>query len=979
MKKTSVIFCLSKHPDLGIWPEAFWINYLDEHEMSFKYEKAMPDEVENEAEYIKEGVKICELLNPVSLHKKFAPKVKMHPIEWVVKIKAEKSATSELLEDYFGNNLHRLLTILKDKKIGYRHKMDQHPGLQLKSISNQELDIVFHFERLPANTRYYIQITNNEEVKLHENVTLLNNSPCYVLHNETIYPVKKPLKGKKLIPFFRKPYIQIGIENEEKYYTTYIANTLKVFPCKLINIPLEKEYPKPEFKLVLTEDIRNGNPLLKLDIFYNKLKINHSHKSDFNVEVNENVVKNGFTFTYRDKPIEQKAIDLLVSTGLQQTIDDFHFSIENEKLLDKYLEFLQDHKTLLHENEIGIDANWNGMIYQTGKPQIKSKIEHKKEDWFDVQISIQIGKFDIPFYMLKRHIKDNNRQYILPDSTVFLIPEEWMAAFKDLDRFGKKNEDEFLIKNIHLQWFNQNSKIGNFLTFDKEKTKQIFNAEIEKTELPLNWQTKLRPYQLKGYEWLCHLHKHEHGGILADDMGLGKTIQMLAFIKKTKQELTENNEKKTIAVENESNVQLSLFDTPIQQKKHFTALVILPTSLLFNWVDEIEKFCPDINYSIYNSSKKTQNSSNWKKFNLILTSYGLFRNNIDLFREYPFDMVIADESHYFKNPNAKIFMSLSLLKAKRRYAITGTPVENGLSDLWSQLSFVNPGILGSFKSFKESFIYPIEKLNCQSTKEKLQTIIRPFILRRKKQEVAKDLPELTEKVIFCEMSETQNELYEEEKSRYRNMLLSNISGDDSKAGNFNFHVLEGLNKLRLIANHPQMTFSEYEGDSGKFNAVIDTLDTLTQEGHKVLIFSQFVKHLELFKAVANERNYEFSWLTGATKDRQKQVEQFQKEENRKLFFISLKAGGVGLNLTAADYVLMLDPWWNPAAEEQALNRAHRIGRKNKVMVFRFITKDSIEEKIRKMQINKKLLSADFSGSSNPIKQLDKETISELFN
>jgi SNF2 family DNA or RNA helicase len=317
------------------------------------------------------------------------------------------------------------------------------------------------------------------------------------------------------------------------------------------------------------------------------------------------------------------------------------------------------------------------------------------------------------------------------------------------------------------------------------------------------------------------------------------------------------------------------------------------------------------------------------------------------------------------------------LQSAHRLVITGTPIENSLADLWAQMNFVNPGILGSLAFFRKSFITPIEKNADEDQMERLRLLIRPFVLRRKKNEVAKDLPPLMEEIRYCHMAEEQHKLYEQEKSVIRNSILSTIEKDGLKKSQF--VVLQGLTRLRQLANHPSLAKKDMIESSGKFGEIIRMLSNLVAEKHKVLIFSSFVSHLELIEERICEEKWQYSKLTGQTTKRENVIREFQQNEDNRIFLISLKAGGVGLNLTEADYVFIVDPWWNPAAENQAVNRAHRIGQDKNVFVYRFITEGSIEEKIQKLKERKSSLADMFINSNNPFEKITQDEIVELFN
>ncbi|MFC1734027.1 DEAD/DEAH box helicase, partial [candidate division KSB1 bacterium] len=339
--------------------------------------------------------------------------------------------------------------------------------------------------------------------------------------------------------------------------------------------------------------------------------------------------------------------------------------------------------------------------------------------------------------------------------------------------------------------------------------------------------------------------------------------------------------------------------------------------------------------------------------------------------------MILDESQLIKNPGSKAYQAINQLQAKHKVVLTGTPIENSLSDLWAQMNFINKGLLGNYHFFKEYFLAPIEKHNDEARKEKLKNLIKPFIMRRTKQEVAKELPPLTEEIYYCDMTDEQKEIYQSEKNKIRNHVLENVQKEGIEKSAI--VVLQALTKLRQLANHPLLIDQQYKYSSGKFEEVCRNIETLLDENHKVLIYSSFVKHLEIFSAYFNKKQWEYTLLTGSSIKRKEIIEKFKHSENIRLFLISLKAGGVGLNLTEADYVFILEPWWNPAVEMQAISRAHRIKQDKNVFVYRFITKDSIEDKIVNLQEKKSTLSNMFINSNNPLKGLTKKHIEDLIS
>jgi len=448
---------------------------------------------------------------------------------------------------------------------------------------------------------------------------------------------------------------------------------------------------------------------------------------------------------------------------------------------------------------------------------------------------------------------------------------------------------------------------------------------------------------------LRFLNEFHLGGCLADDMGLGKTVQTLALLQSEK-----------------------------EKGKAGTSLLIMPTSLIYNWEMEASKFTPELKILNYTGTLRNKEIERFSKYDVVLTSYGITRLDIELLQKFYFNYIILDESQVIKNPSSNIAKAVLELKSRYKLTLTGTPLENTTMDLWSQMTFINPGLLGTQTFFKNEFQQPIEKRQDESKIKKLNAIIRPFVLRRLKSQVATDLPEKVENVYYTNMTPEQEQRYEEAKSFYRHKILDQI--DKEGINHTRMMILEGLTKLRQLSNHPKMVDPRYTGNSGKLEDLTHMLENALLEGHKVLVFSQFVKHLDIVKGMLKEYKIPYAYLDGSSNDRKEQVEKFNKDPMLKVFLISIKAGGLGLNLTEADYVFILDPWWNPAVEAQATDRAHRIGQKKKVFSYKFITRNTVEEKILTLQKHKLKLSENLiQNEESVIKSLSREDIEMLLN
>ncbi|MFO0678917.1 MAG: SNF2-related protein [Polyangiaceae bacterium] len=481
--------------------------------------------------------------------------------------------------------------------------------------------------------------------------------------------------------------------------------------------------------------------------------------------------------------------------------------------------------------------------------------------------------------------------------------------------------------------------------------------EIKGVKKPRNLKASLRPYQEQGFQWLWFLHEIGSGGVLADDMGLGKTLQTLTLL---------------LAVKNAD-------DKAEDSKKRFRALIVAPTSVVTNWMREIEKFAPSLNAVIWHGSDRKQRKDELEAADVVLTSYALLRRDEELLAGLPWRYAILDEAQNIKNPLSATARAAKRLKADRRLALSGTPIENRLSEIWSIFDFVSPGLLGPLDKFEERYSRPIDAGDAKAA-GRLRATIHPFILRRTKSEVAKDLPEKIEMEHYCELTGEQSSLYAAVLKEVR----AQVMGEVERQGLAKSHIqiLAGLTRLRQAACDPRLLGLPREfkdDDSGKLVALRELVQTSVAGGHRVLVFSQFVSMLTLIRRALEEDGVAYEYLDGSTKDRQGVVTSFQKEDGAPVFLISLKAGGAGLNLTAADTVIHFDPWWNPAVEDQATDRAHRIGQTKVVTTYRLVAKGTIEEKILELGGKKReLVGAVLSEDAGGAKKLTKGDLEELF-
>lgn len=562
-------------------------------------------------------------------------------------------------------------------------------------------------------------------------------------------------------------------------------------------------------------------------------------------------------------------------------------------------------------------------------------------DWFDVKMSADFGGSGVSQPALLAALERNDGFVKLADGSLGALPKDWLDRYKSLNQFAERGEDGSMRFN-KSQGLMLHSALAGDTNIKADKAFSTFAEKVRKFEgvvaakAPKGFKGKLREYQKEGLSWLQFTDEFEMGGILADDMGLGKTIQVLAFLK------ARDSEK--------------------------PSLVVAPKSLVFNWIDEASKFVPDMEVIAYSGPGRSKLLKKMAKADLVVTTYGTVRTDVEALKEIEFDVAIVDEAQAIKNPEAQSSLAVKQLNARHKLALTGTPIENSLGDLFSILEFTSPGMLDVPKGRDLS----------PDSRNTLARMLKPFVLRRTKEKVLQELPEKTEQVLFCEMSTEEAELYSQLRDHYRATLTGQIK--KSGLAKSKMHVLEALLRLRQAACHPALVNPEKkELKSAKLNTLVAQIQEVIKEGHKALVFSQFTSLLALVRESFDKEGITYEYLDGATVDRKSPVEKFQNDPKTQAFLISLKAGGTGLNLTAADYVFILDPWWNPAVEAQAIGRAHRLGQVNKVFAYRMIARGTVEEKILELQKTKKELAESIFSEEDTsfMKKITKEDLEML--
>ena len=624
------------------------------------------------------------------------------------------------------------------------------------------------------------------------------------------------------------------------------------------------------------------------------------------------------------------------SIGLKSSyyIDNENFIILNEELAKEFLK-----KELLQltgkYSIIGTDRLRKYNI-KAVRPKLSGRFSYNL-DYFEGEVEVEIEgeKFSIQ-QLLNNYKKDE--YIVLSDGTNALINREYIEklqrVFKEED--GEKIKVSFFDMPIVQDMIDKKAFENDFMG-SKDFFEGINELPKEEVEYP-KLNATLRDYQKYGYKWLKYLTDNNLGACLADDMGLGKTLQAIALL---------------------SN---------LHEEKKKKSMVIMPKSLIYNWENEIKKFSPKLKVGVYYGINR--DFSSLKKVDVILTTYGTIRNDIENLLEHKFDLLILDESQNIKNINSQTTKAVLLLNAKKRVALSGTPIENNLLELYSLFRFLNPEMFGSVQRFTNSYILPIQKYSDTSTIEELKKKIYPFLLRRVKKEVLEDLPDKIEKLVYVDMNDEHRKFYEERRKYYYSLLEKNTSSQ----GNFDkFFVLQAINELRHIVSSPELETKKII--SSKKEVLIENVIEAIENNHKVLVFVNYLSSIESICDSLKENKIKYLKMTGQTKDRQILVDKFQNDNRYKVFVMTLKTGGVGLNLVSADTIFIYDPWWNTTVENQAIDRAYRLGQDKTVFAYKMIMRNTIEEKILKLQeIKNKLLDDLISEDNLSTKNLSKSDI-----
>lgn len=840
--------------------------------------------------------------------------------------------------------LDELFEILKGKTVEFETKT----GERKIQFIDEPIDIKFILEKSDESTYC---LTPNIDVYGYD--IFYGKNYSYFLIDNKMHKCLPKVENRnlELLEVYKKNYTQSIVFNENNlrnFFAIVVPKIKDNFKIKNIDKEqIEKYMPKDLYVKIYLDYNEKGYIIADVKFCYGNVEFNPI--KNVNLEITRNAIQ------------ENEVLDTFVQTGFMLDSANARLVLANDEKIYNFLskeieDYMKKFEVLVAEDFKKKDIK---------KIKIKSigvKIENNLLD-----INLEDFKFNI--YEIKDIInkyKLRKKFYRLKDGTYISLEKNSSLDFLENLTDNIEIEDENVEENsiklpiyraLYLEKIFKNMPNTNIQKneYYKNMISQIEDRQIDlSTKIPPKLNAELRTYQKIGYKWLRTLEQYKMGGILADDMGLGKTIQLLAVILSYVQK-------------NKGNVKPSI--------------IICPSSLALNWYNEIQKFTSTLKALVISGDylERKRKIEEIGKYQVIITSYDSLKRDIDLYKNYCFKYVVADEAQYIKNNNTKNSKAIKTINAETKFALTGTPIENSLSELWSIFDFIMPGYLYKYKKFKELYETPIIKEQNEDVMNKLKKQIEPFVLRRTKGEVLTELPDKTVTILNNEMSEEQYNIYMSYMAQARKEIMSQI--DINGFEKSQIKILSLLMRLRQICCHPKLFLREYEGESSKLNQCIEIIQDAVLGGHKILLFSSYTSMFEIIEEKLKNIGVKYLKLTGQTKvgERIELVDKFNTNENIKVFLISLKAGGTGLNLTGADMVIHYDPWWNLSAENQATDRTYRIGQKRNVQVYKLITKNSIEEKIYELQQKKaKLIDNMLSTDATFINKLSKDDILALF-
>ncbi|MBR3001984.1 MAG: SNF2 helicase associated domain-containing protein [Clostridia bacterium] len=968
--------------NINIEPEIIYDKFSGNMKVEFKIGKTKMYKIKNLAEFYsrmvnKENYKYREGLQFIHSENAFSQEsipLLRFILKYAEMIKFANSNSNSNYK-YFGKSLNEntivlgnsgideIFEILKNKEVDFYKEAKEE---KVKFVEENP-KIEFRLKQLSAG-KYIIE----PNIDIYKIVLIKGKDYKYILQKNKLYKCDKEFENTavKLIEMFRQNYLtEVTLEKEElsQFFSIVLPKMKNAIKIKNIDEKELEEYKPKQLEIKVFFDFdKTGNIIADVLFRYGKEEFNPLDESK-KINIPRNIIE------------ETKALNLFRRTGFMFDTKNLRFILPDN---DKIYDFISDGITqYINKFEVMVTDNFK-------TKQIKGlKIGNVGIKIQNDLLSINIDELNIDVEELKNIMEQyelKKKYYRLKDGSFLNLENNNEVEFFDKLVNGMEvsykdiQEGEIKLPINRTMYLNTILKKLNTTSINKdEEYKKVITKldtnQIEEIAIPEEIGNTLRYYQKTGFKWLKTLDNFKFGGILADDMGLGKTIQILSIILDY---VKNSNENKEII-----DGQESITNSQINNKK--ASLVIAPSSLTLNWQNEAKKFAPNLKVQVIRGkiNERKELINQLQNYDMVITSYDLLKRDIDLYKEkdYKFRFIIADEAQYLKNSSTQNAKAIKELKSDTRYALTGTPIENSLAELWSIFDFIMPGYLYTYKKFKAMYEVPIIKEENKNSMEKLRTLIEPFVLRRTKKEVLTELPEKEVTVLESEMQEEQQEIYlsylAEVKEDVANLIQENGYGKSQ------MKVLAALTRLRQICCYPGLFIKDYKGESSKLEQCLEIVEEAINGGHKILLFSSYTSMLSVIEEKFKEKNIKYFKLTGSTKvdERMNLVDEFNSNDEIKVFLISLKAGGTGLNLTGADMVIHYDPWWNVSTENQATDRAYRIGQKNNVQVYKLITKNSIEEKIYELQRKKETLIDNVLDTKTTfINKLSKEDLMSLF-
>ena len=851
---------------------------------------------------------------------------------------SESSSDASLLFSKTRDNFEFIINLIKEKDVILLEKEreaevgdDVYPTLEIRESKEQELNLKLKADKRP--------VYEGENVK-------------WIVKEATIHPFRDELAD--LLP----GSISLGGTRRGEFVFEILPRLKEQFKIQGGEEFLEYELLKQE-------------PGIKLEFDYQEEMIICKARVEIGGGIYTNSEILGFDLENKHyRPLEGKekvwqAWDTEEIGRVLKFLEDYNFYVQPERF---YIKRQQDIQNFLVDGWPHLPEEWSVETtsafdnLEVVEVELEPEIDFddgQEIDWFEFEVSYEIDGKTYHRAELEELLSYNQQgtAYFQQEGKYFVLQSTHQE--EQVERLISQAEEEeagrFRTSRYNLLYYRRLiEKAG--IKFDGSEVYDELNRDItedrvvSEEEVPPGVEDVLRDYQREGYYWLKFLHKYKFGGVLADDMGLGKTLQALTLLKKV--ELKE------------------------------PALVVCPRSLIYNWGLEIDKFFPEFNYLVYHDTpeERAKMREQFDEYDILITSYSIISRDCEKLQEFEFSYCILDEAHHIKNRKTQKARGAKQIRARHKLALTGTPLENSLKELWSIFDFLMPGYLENYSQFRKEYLRPISKEDNRQKLEELKDKIAPFILRRTKEEVLSDLPDKLVNIHQVELTRTQEECYRTVLKQVRGELEETVKERGFSRSRIN--VLAALTKLRQICDHPKLVIEEPGGelDSAKLEVLLEIVEDALEAGHKLVVFSQFVRMLKIIKQEFKEKEIGFSYLDGSTRKRIEEVKEFNQNPERKVFLISLKAGGTGLNLTAADMVVHVDPWWNPMVERQASDRVHRIGQENKVVIYKLIAAGTVEEKMLKLKKSKEdMFERIIEDSESPLENISWQDMQELLS